>query len=135
VAAASATSAWTVGTTGDCGCGPGNTLGLRWNGHSWKRVSSPGGLGGALLAGVAAAPSRKAWAVGFTGCGCGPGAPPIKTLIVAWTGTAWKRTAHPDTQRGSLAAIAVTSARNAWAVGSTDSGKTLILRWNGKSWK
>ena len=35
---------------------------------------------------------------------------------------------------GLLAGIAATSARNAWAVGSTRDGKPLILRWNGKSW-
>jgi len=34
-----------------------------------------------------------------------------------------------------LTGVAAISARNAWAVGGTDSGKTLILRWNGKSWK
>jgi hypothetical protein len=35
--------------------------------------------------------------------------------------------------------VTATSARNAWAVGYTDSNgggaKTLILHWNGKKWK
>jgi hypothetical protein len=31
--------------------------------------------------------------------------------------------------------VAATSARNAWAVGSTSSGKSLILHWNGTVWK
>ena len=35
---------------------------------------------------------------------------------------------------GSLSDVAATSARNAWAVGSTSSG-TLIVRWNGNVWK
>lgn len=35
---------------------------------------------------------------------------------------------------GTLAGIAATSARNAWAVGSTSSSKPLILRWNGTAW-
>ncbi len=36
---------------------------------------------------------------------------------------------------GQLFGVTTTSARNAWAVGSTSSGKTLIIRWNGNSWK
>ena len=31
--------------------------------------------------------------------------------------------------------MAATSARSAWAVGSTASGQTLIVRWNGTAWK
>jgi len=36
---------------------------------------------------------------------------------------------------GDLRGVAATSVSNAWAVGSAGSGKTLILRWNGKTWK
>jgi hypothetical protein len=36
---------------------------------------------------------------------------------------------------GQLFGVAATSARNAWAVGATDSGKTTILHWNGTAWK
>ena len=36
---------------------------------------------------------------------------------------------------GSLSGVAVTSARNAWAVGTDGSGKTLIEHWNGTRWK
>jgi hypothetical protein len=39
------------------------------------------------------------------------------------------------TVRGSLSAVAATSARNAWAVGGTSRGKNLILRWNGTRWR
>lgn len=39
------------------------------------------------------------------------------------------------TASGELAGVAATSARNAWAVGSADSGRTLIARWNGRAWK
>ena len=35
---------------------------------------------------------------------------------------------------GELSGVAATSASNAWAVGSTGSGKTLIVRWNGTAW-
>lgn len=40
---------------------------------------------------------------------------------------------------GQLFGVAATSAGNAWAVGialpSSGPGKTLILRWNGTTWK
>ena len=35
---------------------------------------------------------------------------------------------------GALSGVAATSATNAWAVGSTGSGKALIVRWNGAAW-
>jgi hypothetical protein len=38
------------------------------------------------------------------------------------------------TVSGSLRAVAATSARNAWAVGATGSGRPLILHWNGSVW-
>jgi len=36
---------------------------------------------------------------------------------------------------GQLFGVAATSAGNAWAVGDTPSGKTLIVHWNGQVWK
>jgi hypothetical protein len=39
------------------------------------------------------------------------------------------------TVSGLLTGVAATSARSAWAVGNTGSGKTLIVRWNGSAWK
>jgi hypothetical protein len=62
-------------------------------------------------------------------------------LIERWDGTAWKRVPSPNPAAGgSLAGVAVTSARNAWAVGWTSSPnhpgpKTVIERWNGTRWK
>jgi len=35
---------------------------------------------------------------------------------------------------GELSGVAATSASNAWAIGSTGSGKTLIVHWNGTAW-
>jgi hypothetical protein len=35
---------------------------------------------------------------------------------------------------GELSGVAAISATNAWAVGSTGTGKTLIVHWNGKTW-
>src|SRR5579862_7495566 len=79
------------------------------------------------LSGVAATSARNAWAVGSAG---------VKTLIVHWNGTAWKRVPSPSPAAGGgLDGVAATSARDAWAVGGTRGGKTLILRWNGTTWK
>ena len=39
------------------------------------------------------------------------------------------------TTAGSLSGVAATSPGNAWAVGSSDSNKTLVLHWNGTVWK
>jgi hypothetical protein len=36
---------------------------------------------------------------------------------------------------GQLFGVAATSARNAWAVGGAVSGKTVVLHWNGATWK
>src|SRR5262249_23104650 len=35
---------------------------------------------------------------------------------------------------GTLAAVAATSARNAWAVGTAGASKPLIVHWNGSKW-
>jgi hypothetical protein len=38
------------------------------------------------------------------------------------------------TINGALSGVAATSAGNAWAVGGANSGKTLIVHWNGTAW-
>src|SRR6266700_2423815 len=35
---------------------------------------------------------------------------------------------------GELSGVAATSATNAWAIGATGTGQTLIVHWNGKTW-
>ena len=62
MAAASASSAWAVGSTGNR-LGSVQTLNLRWNGTVWRKVASPN-PGGSPLAGVAAVSAGSAWAVG-----------------------------------------------------------------------
>ena len=84
VAATSASSAWAVGDI-SCGCGPGISLILHWNGTAWTRVPSPTPGGGTILRGVAATSATDAWAVGYSGSGIGP----TKTLILRWNGKTW----------------------------------------------
>ena len=88
------------------------------------------------MSGVAAVSARYAWAVGSIGSG--------KTLILHWNGATWKKVPSPTPSptpgwRAQLGGVAVVSARSAWAVGtsypSRDHALTLILHWNGASWK
>ena len=86
---------------------------------------------------MAATSARNAWAVGQTmdknNC-----APKCVTVIEHWNGRTWKLAPTPNPPSGylnSLFSVAPTSCRNAWAVGTTDYANTLIVRWNGHTWK
>jgi len=137
VAVTSARSAWAVGQTGGVFSQRPKTLILRWNGEVWRRVPSPNAATpGSWLGAVAATSARSAWAVG---CACN--GPVLKTLIERWNGTRWRivPSPSPGTSDSVLYGMAVTSARTAWAVGCTHCTSvkpaTLILRWNGTTWK
>jgi hypothetical protein len=132
VAATSASNAWAVGSTGA------GTLILHWNGTKWTHVASPSPGMNAGLGGVSAASAANAWAVGAFYNGSLQ-----RTLILHWNGARWRRVTSPNPGGSAhdnvLSGVAVTSAGNAWAVGSYTSGpafrgKTLILRWNGTNW-
>jgi hypothetical protein len=128
VAAASATSAWAVGSDSVRG-----TLSFHWNGTTWTQTPGPSASLD-LFSGVAATSATNAWAVG---------AADTSTLIAHWNGTIWAQVPSPNpTQEKfhTLNGVAATSATDAWAVGynSTLNGgnqKTLIVHWNGTSWK
>ena len=130
VVATSASNAWAVGGTSS-----GQSLILHWNGTSWKRVPGAGAAGS--LTAVSASSATNAWSVGSeSGFGSGFG----KTLILHWNGTSWKQVPSPSLNGNvSLTAVAVTSGRNAWAVGAvstgTSPGTSLILHWNGTAWQ
>jgi hypothetical protein len=120
VAATSERNAWAVGG-----------VILHWNGKAWKRVRSPISAG---LYGVTAT-SGNAWAVGTDSTG---------GVILHWNGKAWKEVPSAAPAGSSLYGVAATSARTGWAVGLSSSiashspeqvDTTLILRWNGKTWK
>jgi hypothetical protein len=137
VAATSPVSAWAVGQYGS----PTQTLALRWNGVAWVHVHTPN-VGGTTAGhatrfqGVAATSASNAWAVGDYNGDQGDGA-----LIAHWNGTAWRKVPSPGLGRlhyGTLAAVAVTSATNAWAAGYYQVGladRTLIAHWDGTAWK
>lgn len=118
------------------------TFSARGDGTHWRTVATPNPAGTSnadnLLDDVAATSAANAWTVGEYRQVSGP----YQTLILHWTGTAWKRLASPDVtgQHNILYAVAATSSSNAWAVGglaSTQTGlnlRTLILHWNGQTW-
>jgi hypothetical protein len=129
VTATSASNAWAVGSTTS-----GQTLILHWNGTSWKQLPSAGAVGS--LTGVGASSATNAWAVGSV-LGSGPGS--ATALILHWNGTNWQRVPGPRLSgKVYLGTVAVTSGRDAWAVGGVYTGTLaagLILHWDGTSWQ
>ena len=127
VATTSPCNTWAVG-------GFQQTSILHYNGSSWTVQPSPNQVSGTLT-GVAATSARNAWAVGHDNSGTGGG---DRTLILHWGGAAWAQQPSPDpggpSAQDDLSAVAATSARNAWAVGSTNT-LPLIEHWNGTAWK
>ncbi|HEY8300266.1 MAG TPA: hypothetical protein VIG48_00060 [Jatrophihabitans sp.] len=128
VAATSDTNALAVGCTDECPVG-GSPVIERWNGTGWKQVAAPTKPFGLYnLAAVAATSARSAWAVGSGGPVTDEG-----TAAAHWNGRAW--TLSKAIAGAGLTGVAATSATNAWAVGGTVHGRTLILHWNGTTWK
>jgi len=130
VTATSVRDAWAVGGTG--GDGLDFPLIAHWNGSSWKQAHAPAPASGGHFFGVAATSPANAWAVGLTY------GTSTHILIARWTGHAWKRVRTSGRTGGALMGIAATSATNAWAVGYTgtsSSPSTLLLHWNGSSWR
>lgn len=134
VTAASPTSAWAVGWSGD------GTLILHWNGAAWRRVSGPRFEG--TLEAVASTSAASAWAVGFAGNPGGAGVPGNnRALILHWNGVVWEQApTHLTPDFGNLRGVAATSASDAWAVGCSGclaegAGVPLIEHWNGSVWQ
>ena len=132
VAVLSPCNAWAVGDYD-----PGQTLIVHWDGASWTQVPSPDPATPSRLFGVHALSASNAWAVGeyFDGS-------IDKTLIVHWNGSAWTQVPSPNVSGATqnvLKAVRGSSATNVWAVGyfvnSNNVDQTLILHWNGTSWK
>ncbi len=105
--------------------------------ESWGGQPPNVGSGDNQLEGVAATSACNAVAVGYYNNGTAN-----QTLILRWSGTAWK--VQPSSDPGGsandneLLGVAATSSHNAWAVGYYYNGtadQTLIERWNGKAWK
>jgi hypothetical protein len=108
---------WAVGYAA---AAPGNinhTLTEHWNGSRWSVVPSPNPeTASNYLLGVAAISSSNLWAVGYAD----DFTTSPTTLAEHWNGSSWSVVSSPNRQppADSLAAAAVISASNIWAVGS-----------------
>lgn len=126
VAAVSACNVWAVGAAGT------QSLIEQWTGGgSWTVQPSPnpGDRGNSLLA-ASAVSASDIWAVGWFSTS----SPAFSGgLAVHWNGTAWTRTALPDSVL-TLTAVTAISATNVWATGADRSRKPLILHYDGTSW-
>lgn len=130
---------WAVGTQRSGSVD--QTLAEHWDGTAWTAApsSNPGGSSNdADFTGVAARSSAGAWAVGtyFNGR-------VDQTLIELLSNGTWEQVSSPDpggsATFNALNGVAVTSAKDAWAVGDYIPGShkplsTLIAHWNGLTW-
>jgi hypothetical protein len=133
-------NAWAVG---DYSNGTADqTLIEHWNGRTWKQVASRNPQGPSqpnVLTGVAASSASNAWAVGYAIRSSHASV----TVIMHWAGKAWKPmpSPHPGKLSGDeLLSVSAASARDVWAAGDyrdpvKPADKTLIVHWNGRSWR
>lgn len=111
-----------------------DTLIEHWNGKRWSVVPAPNPTGDTNLRGISASSPRNAWAVGYTNpSSCNP---MCGTIAMHWNGKAWTvvPTPEPPAYLDALCGVVAISADNAWAVGTTDWGSTIIAHWNGHAW-
>lgn len=114
-----------------------------WDGASWQQVPSPN-PGTDLetdILGIRAVSATDIWAVGRYLVSDGA----YRSLILHWDGSSWRQLPSPNpagTGQGddnSLYAVTASSSSSAWAVGQAAAfgsvSKTLVLHWNGTSWK
>jgi hypothetical protein len=125
-----------------------SSVAIRWNGEHW--VKAPVSVAEySSLQSVAFVPGGIQWAVGSWWPKNQQTVIIGRALITRWTGTAWVQVATPSVNdpgnqfsSARLYGISGTSAASAWAVGAASNGlsgsgaifKTVILRWNGKTW-
>jgi len=133
VDALSSTNAWAAGSHRTATSR--KTLIQRWDGTSWRIVSSPNPatLSNSLL-GLAAVDSNDIWAVGWKSSGDG-----LRSLVLHYDGTRWTEVAVPSVGTGDnvLTGISAVSDNDVWATGYYVDGteyKTLTLHYNGRTW-
>jgi hypothetical protein len=129
VAATSARNAWAVGYyVSDADVSLYRTLIEHWNGSAWATVPSPSPGrpdAGSRLSGVAAT-STSAWAVGNA----------VGPFALRYVRDRWRQVPVPSRNYKikTLAAVAITSAASAWAVGDDGPRHPWTLRWDGSGW-
>jgi hypothetical protein len=117
IAAGPGGAAFTVGYEYPDG-GRGTPVSLKLTGSTWKKVSVPSNVN---LEALSFAPGGAVWAGG--------------SLILRWSGTAWKPVAAAGLKSGDgIDGLGFSAANYGWAVGGAGT-RTLILHWNGSTWK
>ncbi len=148
IAAVSANDIWAVGSTFISNTVE-DTLVEHWDGKTWNIVPSPGpGKTYNSLNAIAVASANDIWAVGLSSDISidNNNYRETKTLIEHWNGKMWNivPSPNPRTAENYLNAVAVVSANDVWAVGSSfkstkatissSGGLSLIEHWNGAQW-
>jgi hypothetical protein len=102
----------------------------------WHIVPTPTLAPDNALSSIAVAGKRLAWAAGVEGYSS-DGATAGGPLLLRWNGNRWSRARLPGSWRGGMAAVAASSASNAWAVGMNASAMKIahLLHWNGRRWQ
>jgi hypothetical protein len=124
VKAISATDAWAVGEYFPNAGGNGKILIDHWDGTSWQVVTAPP-VGGpaalSALSAVDAAPGTGVWAVGFWVTGVAG-----NSIVLHWTGTAWKEETTPSSS--NLFRVAVLPNNDLFA---SDHGTIFLGQFSG----
>jgi hypothetical protein len=130
IAAASADSAWVVGTHYNSTYSRYMGHIQEWNGTQWTQATLPAPTGvHEQLNGVTRVPgTTEAWAVGWSRQANGE----ERGLVLRRTATGWESVPVP-TVDGGLAAVTARSATDAWAVG-WKGNNGWILHWDGVEW-
>jgi hypothetical protein len=132
ISVASANDIWAVGHAQN------QSLTLHYDGAAWTVVPSPNLEYGVRLEDVVAIGPRDAWAVGWSGSASGAD---DKNVAMRWNGKKWSivPTPQPGGELGDrLWAIDALAPNDVWATGVYSSGqsqRSLILHWNGASWR
>lgn len=147
VAAASARSAWAVGSPVK-----GKSVVWHWDGVSWQSVPVPTVSGRLYLTSVAAVGDDDAWAVGRQSRQIDRLNYDRHAVIEHWDGARWRMVPVPYAGQSSLFSVAASGPDDVWAVGESyhDTHATfkdfaqgkfpahhdrlLLLHWDGKSW-
>ena len=139
VSCPSATSCTAVGAAENHSSGTLRSLVERWNGKTWTLVASPNPTGPAVLYAVSCPTATNCTAVGNVN---NTASTVSKTFIERWNGQSWAIVPSPTPTLfpfAGLSGVSCLTATNCTAVGSDYNigatvSKTLIERWNGKSW-
>jgi hypothetical protein len=135
VAAAPGGTAWAVGSYSSR-AGGAESRGLieHYSDGHWTMAAIPR-LAGAALSAVASASASRAWAAGSYGQSA------QRPLLLQWNGRSWTQERLPELPgepSAALSGLTAASPASAWAAGSYTKGgitRTLLLSWNGKTWR